>query len=188
MNENDKIRENIRFMVHGKNYMEYDDWCKNFSSYHFYSLVDEGVRPLIEPNYYYINMETEELGDRIAFWAWEMYAHVTSNGRYITQSLAEETNFKSEDQYINYLYNVNDEAWNAVIDGWENGYLFNSADAIGRKQREFLPDFLWKLVDDQNYSSDYYDSNDEDDGVGVEKRKETSVSELGWVTNNRRNF
>jgi hypothetical protein len=186
MNEHEKIKANVRYMTSGKNYMDYDEWCKNFNSYHFYSLVDEGIRPLIEPNYYYINMETEELGDRIAFWCWEIYAHTISAGRYIVESLVEEDQTKSEEQYINYLYNVNDESWNRAIDDWENSYLFNVADDSGRKQRELLPDFLWKLIDDQNYSSDYYESNDEEEVV--EKRKETSISELGWITNNRRNF
>jgi predicted nucleotide-binding protein len=61
--------------------------------------------------------------------------------------------------------------------------LFAQTSLEGTKQRYMLPDFLWKLAADENGYDDY-----ESDEEVVDKQRQTTVSELGWVTNNRRNF
>ena len=95
---------------------------------------------------------------------------------------------KSRDQYASYQEEITDSDWAELCDDWEADYLFSKNSLDGMRQRNTLADFLWKLVVDENGSDDGYDYDYDEEPVQDRGNKQTSVSELGWVTNNRRNF
>lgn len=174
--------DHINIIRFGTAFLPYEQWAKKFEEDYFEQFVSKTAMPLLEMNNYFISMPYKELADRLSYWAWEIYMNVR-NGRAVS-SLADMRNHKSKDQYVNYQTTISDAEWSDVCDDWETDFLFSQTSLEGAKQRIMLPDFLWKLAVDENGGGDDYESEEE----VVEKQRQTAVSELGWVTNNRRNF
>jgi len=173
--------DHINIIRFGTAHLPYEQWAKKFEEDYFAQFVSKTLVPLLAMNNYFISMPERELADRLSYWAWEIYVYVR-NGRAVT-SLADMRDYKSKEQYIDYQTAISDAEWNDVCDDWETEMLFAQTSLEGTKQRYMLPDFLWKLAADENGYDDY-----ESDEEIVDKQRQTTVSELGWVTNNRRNF
>lgn len=170
----------------GTSYMPYEQWAKEFEEDYFLQFVSKALMPLLRYGNYYIYMAEKELADRLSYWAWENYVYVRTS-RAIT-SLSDMRDNKSRDQYASYQEEITDADWAELCDDWEADYLFSKNSLDGIRQRNTLADFLWKLVVDENGSDDGYDYDYDEEPVQDRGNKQTSVSELGWVTNNRRNF
>lgn len=183
MSHNGLSETSISLIRYGKSYMPYEVWEKKFERGFFYDLVEEGIRPILSHSNYYISMDTVELGDRISFWAWELYAYEKSGKKRKITSLDRQGTGKTREQFISYEAHITQSEWHSIFDAWETECLFLTSSIEGMKQRYKLPDFLWKLIEDDNW----IDTFESDEEGGVEKKKETSVHELGWTTNNRRN-
>lgn len=177
------VTQNINLIKYGKNYLPYDVWKSQVNPVFFYDFVEKGIRPLLDMFNYFISMNTEELGDRISYWAWEVYVYEKSAKQKKITSLVNQSSMKTREQYINYQLSITDTEWNDLFDDWEMDFLFLRTRPEGMNHRYNLPDFLWKLISDDNWVDNY----DSDDEPVTEKRRETSVTELGWMTNNRRN-
>jgi hypothetical protein len=186
--QRDAVRLRVNYFLGGGTFMPYERWLALHPEGHFHSLVSRGVLPLLTAYDYSTAMGVAELGGRIAYWAWEVYARHHSPERRQIQSLAQSGTGKSRSQYEAYTLTITNDVWNNVFDEWAHDGLFNTATLEGGEQRNSLPDFLWKLVrDDQHHSSDEEES-DEEGGAAPARPKGTQIHELGWVTNNRRKF
>ncbi len=184
----DVIRLRVNYLMGNGTFMPYERWMEYHPEGHFYGLIEEGVKPLLSAHDYSIAMATTELGDRISYWAWEVYAHYHSPQRRPIQSLAQNGTGKSRHAYESYTLSITSDAWNAVFDRWAHDALFHMGTMEGAEQRNGLPDFLWKLVRDDHHSSDEEDSEEEGGGPAQPRSRGTQFHELGWVTNNRRKF
>lgn len=174
----------LKTLLYGQLCIPYEEWLKNFDRKHFISLVEEGIIPLLQYNNYYITINKNELAQRISYWAWEVFASAKTLNRMQITSLKRVGEYKTRSQYEKYCYTISTSDWNDIFDEWQDDYLFNTINVGGSQQRNTLPDFLWKLIQDENGYSD----EEDDDDYPVEKSKGSSIHELGWVTNNRRNF
>jgi hypothetical protein len=175
-----------RYLITGESHMPFEHWLAQHPTDQFSSLVQNGIRPLLGRNDYSLTVSLVEVGNRIAYWAWEVAVyHQTGRRRAISSNLTVGTP-KSRSQYETYTEQITTLDWNQMFDEWENDLLFNDRTLEGAEQRNTLPDFLWKFVrDDGNGGSDY-ESTDEDESAP--KNSKVKVSDLGWVTNNRRVF
>ncbi len=188
MNEDQReaVRLRNRYYITGEAFMPFELWMSHHPVNHFPSLVQNGIRPLLARNDYSFTVSLVEVGNRIAYWAWETAVyHQTARRRAISSNLTVGTP-KSRSQYETYTEQITALDWNQMFDEWENDLLFNVRTLEGAEQRNTLPDFLWKFVrDDGNGGSDY-ESTDEEELAP--KNSKVKVSDLGWVTNNRRVF
>jgi hypothetical protein len=180
-----EVRARVDYYIHGRSYMSFDNWMRQHPLSHFTSLIERGIRPLVESYNYFLPVDGRELGERVAYWAWEVYAYHHSAGRRRIESLADVDSNKSRGQYEVYESIIGSAAWNDVLDQWEDECVFNNLTLEGAEQRNGLSDFLWKLIRDDHTLSDEDDSDEE---AGIERPKGTQLHELGWVTNNRRKF
>lgn len=183
MSHNGLNSDSIAMIRYGRGYLPYETWGGKFEKNYFYDFVESGLKPFLIQYNYHIPMNTVELGDRIAFWGWEVYAYEKSGKTRPITSLQNERHNKTREQFVNYEMNISADEWNRLFDNWETEYLFMTTMAEGLGHRYKFPEFIWKLVDDDNWS-DHYESEDEAPPV----KRETTMNELGWVTNNRRNF
>ncbi len=186
MNEDQRIqaRSHIRYLLTGENFMPYEEWMTHHQHTHFTSLVENGIRPLLNTYDYYIIITTQELAQRISYWAWETAIyHQTGRRRRIESNLYNGIH-KSRSQYESYTYHITTTDWNGVFDGWEHEMLFNSNTLQGTEQRNGLPDFLWKFIRDDGNSGSDADSSDEEEPAP----RKVKMSDLGWISNNRRVF
>ena len=186
--QRDVVRLRVNYLLGGGTFMPYERWRALHPDGHFHSLVERGVLPLLAAYDYSITLGVEELGDRVAYWAWEVYARHHSVERRPIQSLSHNGSGKSRGQYESYSLIITSDAWNAVFDEWAHDALFNAATLEGGEQRNGLPEFLWKLVRDDHHQTSDEETSDEEGAPAPAKPKGTQLHELGWVTNNRRKF
>lgn len=187
MNEDQRIqaRSHIRYMLTGEAFTPYEEWVTHFPVNHFSSLIDNGIKPLLDTYDYYIPMSTQELKQRISYWAWETAVHHQTGRRRRVESNIYSGIHKSRSQYENYTYHITTTDWNGLFDNWENEVLFNTVTLEGTEQRNGLPDFIWKFIrDDGNSYSDGESSDEEEPARNVKVK----MSDLGWISNNRRVF
>jgi hypothetical protein len=186
--QRDDVRLRVNYYLGGGTYMPYERWLTLQPEGYFYGLVENGIMPLLTAHNYSISLSISDLGNRVAYWCWEVYARHHSPERRPIQSLGQNGTGKSRSAYEWYTLSVTSDLWNGMFDRWANDALFHMGTLEGLEQRNGLPDFLWKLVrDDHHHSSDEEDSDE--DGVPAPSRSRgTQLHELGWVTNNRRKF
>jgi len=187
MNEDQRsqARSHIHYLLTGETFMPYEEWMANFPVNHFSSLIDNGIKPLLNTYDYYIPTSTQELKQRISYWAWETLVHHQTSRRRRVESNLYSGIHKSRSQYENYTYHITTTDWNELFDNWENEVLFNTVTLEGTEQRNGLPDFLWKFIRDDAYSGSEADSSEEEEPARNVKVK---ISDLGWISNNRRVF
>lgn len=188
MNEDqrERSRRQVRYLITGETYIGFEEWIALYPANHFNTLVNNGIRPLLSHHDYSFTMTSVELGNRIAYWAWETAVYHQTGRRRRIESNQIVGIPKSRSQYENYTYYINTTDWNGVFDEWANDSLFNMNTLEGGDQRNGLPDFLWKFIRDDGYGGSDYDSSDEEEAAP--KNGKVKMSDLGWVTNNRRVF
>lgn len=188
MNEDQRqaARLRSRYFITGESHMPFEHWLAQHTTDHFYTLVNNGIKPLIEGHDYYIPLAAVELGNRIAYWAWETAVyHQTGRRRRIESNLIVGSP-KSRTQYENYTFHLTTSDWNGIFDEWAGELLFNMNTLEGADQRNGLPDFLWKFIRDEGNGGSDYESSDEEEAAP--KNAKVKISDLGWITNNRRVF
>lgn len=186
MNEDQRTqaRSHIRYLLTGETFMPYEEWVENHPRTHFTSLIENGIRPLLDRYDYFIPTSTQELAQRISYWAWETAIyHQTGRRRRVESNLYAGIH-KSRSQYETYTYHITSTDWNAIFDNWANEVLFNENTLDGTEQRNGLPDFLWKFIRDDGGNYSEAESSDEEEAVP----RKVKMSDLGWISNNRRVF
>jgi hypothetical protein len=186
MNETQRNQARLRvhYLLTGETYTPYESWIEQYPANHFSSLVENGIRRLLENNDYYIPTSTRELAHRISYWAWETAVYHQTGRQRMIESNRYPGFHKSRSQYESYTFHISITDWNNVFDRWETAILFNADTLEGAEQRNGLPEYLWKFIRDDGFSGSEAESSDEDEPAP----RKVKMSDLGWVTNNRRVF